>query len=88
MSGKCISPRHFDAIGTKTCQIMFRGRFNDILKPDQHYISLNRDFSNYNDVLDRFKDIEYCANMVDKTREYVMDFHTHKHRIKKLIDFI
>lgn len=32
--GKCISSRHFEAIGTKTCQIMFRARFNDILNPD------------------------------------------------------
>lgn len=88
VSGKCISPRHFDAIGTKTCQIMFKGRFNDILQPDKHYISLNRDFSNYDDVVGRFKDLEFCSKMVDETHEYIMDSHTHRHRIKELIDLI
>lgn len=42
--GKCISSRHFDAIGTKTVQIMFPGRFNDILEADRHYIAVSRDF--------------------------------------------
>ena len=86
VSGKMISSRHFDAIGTKTCQIMFPGRFNDILKPDEHYISLNRDFSNIDEVLKRFRDDEYRENMVDRVREYVMDAHTHRHRIEKLFN--
>ena len=30
---KAISSRHFDAAGTGTCQILVRGRYNDILKP-------------------------------------------------------
>lgn len=88
MSGKCITPRHFDAIGTKTCQIMFPGRFNDILQPDVHYMSLNRDFSNLDLVLERFEDVSYREKMVNETYEYVMDSHTHKHRIKKLLDLI
>ncbi len=88
VSGKVVSSRHFDAIGTKTCQIMFPGRYNDILKPDEHYIALNRDFSNIVDVLKRFQDDEYRMNMVDNVREYVMDSHTHRHRIEKLFNAI
>ena len=42
--GKCISSRHFDAIGTGTCQILLEGRYNDILKPGEHYIALSHDF--------------------------------------------
>ena len=88
VSGKCISSRHFDAIGTKTCQIMFPGRFNDILKPDEHYLSLNRDFSNLDNVLERFNDVSYSRKMVNETYEYVIDSHTHNHRIKKLLNLI
>lgn len=86
--GKIISSRHFDAIGTKTCQIMFPGRFNDILIADEHYIALKRDFSNIQDVLERFKDVTYRQNMVDRTYEYVLDCHTHKHRIKMLMEYV
>ena len=85
ISGKLVSPRHFDAIGTKTCQIMFPGRFNDILEADEHYIALNRDFSNIDDVIGRFQDTGYRQEIVDRTYEYVMDRHTHRHRIEHLL---
>ena len=39
---KCISSRNFDAIGTKTPQILLEGRYNDILKPHVHYKSVIR----------------------------------------------
>lgn len=87
ISGKCISSRNFDSIGTKTCQIMFPGRFNDILKADKHYIALNQDFSNIDDVLERFFDESYRTKLVDSTYEYVMDAHTHQHRIKQILSF-
>ena len=83
-SGKAISSRHFDVIGTKTCQIMFPGRYNDILQPNEHYIALDRDFSNIDDVLERFGDDEYRENMVHSVREYALDAHTHRHRIECL----
>lgn len=86
VSGKCISSRHFDVIGTKTCQIMFSGRFNDILKPNEHYISLEKDFSNIDEVMERFLDDTYRSQMVDSTYDYVRELHTHNHRIDELIN--
>jgi Glycosyl transferases group 1 len=86
--GKCISSRHFEAIGTKTCQIMFRGRFNDILKPDQHYIALNHDFSNLEDVLVRFFDPAQRRAIVEEANAHVMDAHTYAHRMHLLYDVL
>ncbi len=43
---KAISSCHFDAIGTHTCQILLDGRYNDILQPGEHYLSLAQDFGN------------------------------------------
>jgi len=88
VSGKTISSRHFDAVGTKTCQILLSGRFCDILTPDIHYISINKDFSNLESVYDRFIDFEYRKKMTDLTYEYVMDSHTHFHRISSLFNVI
>lgn len=82
--GKCVSSRHFDAVGSKTCQIMFPGKFNGIFVADKHYIALERDYSNISDVIERFTDIDYWQQMVDEAYESVMDQHTYSHRLQRL----
>ena len=81
---KCISSRHFDAIGTKTCQIMFRGQFNDILKADTHYLVLDDDFSNFDEVLRRFTDLSERRGIVDAAYAHVRESHTYEHRMRRL----
>jgi spore maturation protein CgeB len=85
---KAISSRHFDAIGTKTCQVMPRGRFNDILVADQHYICLEHDFSNIDDAMKRFMDDGFRQAMVDRAYEYAMDRHTYRHRVDAVRDLV
>jgi len=81
VNGKAISSRHFEPIGTKTCQILLEGKYNNILKPDVHYISLKKDYSNINNVMSKFGDKDFTKKMIDNAHEYVMDSHTHDHRI-------
>lgn len=81
---KCISSRHFDAIGTKTCQIMFRGRFNDILEADRHYLALEDDFSNLDDVLRRFSDLPLRRGISGDAYAHVMSAHTYAHRMQQV----
>jgi hypothetical protein len=81
INGKAISSRHFEPIGTKTCQILLEGNYNGILKPNTHYIPLNKDYSNVDEVLERFADRDYVRRMVGDTYEYVVDNHTHEHRV-------
>lgn len=85
VSGKAISSRHFEPIGTKTCQILIEGGYNGILKADEHYISVKKDLSNIEDVIQRFKDNSYRRSMVERTYEYVMDSHTYRHRVDTLL---
>ncbi len=85
VSGKTISSRHFDAIGALTCQILFRGRYGDILEPDRHYLALERDFSNIDDVLARFLDDTTRNRLVRDTREWAMANHTYRHRVDALL---
>jgi hypothetical protein len=87
-SGKCASSRHFDAIGTETCQILFPGRYNDLLVADEHYLALAPDFSNIDDVLGRFRDESYRVQMVRRTREWALEQHTHRHRVRALLDAV
>jgi len=79
VNGKAISSRHFEPIGTKTYQILLEGRYNDILEPDVHYISLKRDYSNVDGVMERFRDKDLVRKITD---EYTMDSHTYEHRVR------
>lgn len=47
-----ISPRHLEACAARTCQVLVRGRYNGILEADRHYLALEPDLSNLDDVLD------------------------------------
>ena len=87
-SGKCVSSRHFEAIGTETCQILFPGRYNDLLVADEHYLCLERDFSNIDDVLGRFRDASHRTKLVRATREWALDHHTHHHRVRAVLDAV
>jgi hypothetical protein len=88
VSGKAISSRHFEPIGTQTCQILLEGRYNDILVGDEHYLSLKKDFSNIEDVVERFKDEQYRVAMVRRTHEFALSAHTYQHRVRSLVSTI
>jgi hypothetical protein len=81
---KCISSRHFDAIGTGTVQILLAGRYNDLLIPDQHYLSLAPDFSNLDEVIRRFRDEGERGRIASLALEHVMEHHTYARRIAAL----
>jgi len=85
VSGKAISSRHFEPIGTKTCQILIEGDYNGILKPNEHYIGVRRDLSNIDDVIRRFNDDSYRMSMVERSYDYIMASHTYKHRVDTLL---
>lgn len=81
VSGKAISSRHFEPIGTRTCQLLLEGDYNGILKADEHYISIRKDFSNVADAIRRFKDQDYRMNLVKRVHEYVLSEHTYEQRV-------
>lgn len=81
INGKAISSRHFEAVGTKTCQILLEGKYNDIFKPDIHYMPLKKDYSNIDDVMERFIDRDFVEKMAKNTYEYVRERHTYRHRV-------
>ena len=85
VSGKCISSRHFEPIGTKTCQLLLEGNYNGILKPDEHYIAIKRDFTNIDDAIERFRDTGYRTRIADRAYDFVMAEHTYRHRVEKLL---
>jgi hypothetical protein len=85
ISGKTLSSRHFEAVGCKTCQIMFPGRFADVFTADIHYFSLERDFSNLDQVLARLADPLERERIAEAALEHVLVAHTLAHRVEKLV---
>lgn len=88
VSGKAISSRHLEPVGTKTCQILLEGQYNGILEADEHYICLKKDYSNIEDVIRRFKDPAYRQAMVERAYDYVLAQHTYGHRVKNLLNVL
>jgi hypothetical protein len=62
-----ISPRVFEAAALRTALVAFRGQYSGILKPDEHYVPLERDFSNMMHVLGRICDVAGLQAMADRT---------------------
>jgi spore maturation protein CgeB len=85
---KAISSRHFDAIGTKTLHILYPGRYNDILKPGEHYFELQKDHSNIDALIDLIKDEKTTQKIVNNVYEYVRTDHTHQDRLNYLAKFL
>ena len=87
-SGKAISSRHFEPIGTRTCQLLLDGDYNGILEADEHYIAIRKDLSNLAEALERFGDEGYRAAMADRAYEHVLANHTYRHRIRDFVSAV
>jgi hypothetical protein len=61
---RSISPRHFEAAALQTCQILFEGRYSEVMQPMVHYIPLRKDFSNFDEVLEQIRDSGLRAEIV------------------------
>jgi hypothetical protein len=88
VSGKAISSRHFEPIGTKTAQILVAGEYNGILRPNEHYLPLARDLSNVCEVVELLRDEGARCTLVDRTYDYVIAHHTYDHRVSDLVSRI
>jgi hypothetical protein len=81
---KCISSRHFEAAATGTCQILVRGRYNDILEADRHYLALDSDLTNAAETIERFRDPAERRRLADAAQALVRAAHTYRHRLAAL----
>jgi hypothetical protein len=85
VSGKSVSSRHFEPIGTKTCQILLEGDYNGVLTAGEHYIPVKRDLSNVDDAVREFKDEGRRRAIAEQAYEHVMSSHTYAHRVAGVV---
>lgn len=53
---EAISPRVFEAAAVGTAMVNFVGTYSDVIEPWVHYVPLEKDFSNFDDVLALIRD--------------------------------
>lgn len=61
-----VSPRHLEAVITKTAQVLVEGHYSGVLEPERHYIPLRRDFSNLDEALERLHDVAAVEAMTER----------------------
>lgn len=64
-----LSPRIFEAAALRTGMIMFPGEYSGAVKPIDHYIPLERDFSNVGEVAEWVEDDDFVAELTSRAYE-------------------
>ena len=67
-----ISPRVFEAAACGSCLVMFEGEYSGLVKPDEHFIPLKKDFSNFEEVLAKIQDRRYIAAMARRAHQHLI----------------
>ena len=72
-----IPPKVFEAISLGTALVLFEGEYSSIIEEWKHYIPLKKDFSNFEEVVEKIKDNNFLTkisnqayNDIIKTRKY------------------
>jgi len=52
---------------------MVEGKYAGVLREEEHYLPVKRDFSNVEEILDRMSDLESLQNMVDRTYSHLIE---------------
>lgn len=62
-----ISARIFECAAFRTPMVLFRGRYSDLIEADVHYLPLDKDFFNVDEVMASLEDIQALQAMTERT---------------------
>jgi hypothetical protein len=71
--GRVLSGRNVEAAGTKTVQLLLRGVYGGYLEPDVHYVPVEKDFSNLDEAIAKFRDPEVAARVRENAFEVAQE---------------
>jgi hypothetical protein len=60
------SPRIFESAALRTAMVMFRGPYAGVVEPWTHYIPLEKDFSNFDEVVAHIRDTELLGALTNR----------------------
>jgi len=68
----CIGPRHIEAALAGTVMIATEGEYSNVLVADEHYIKLEKDCSNIDEILEKINDHSLVNQIMLKAKEKVL----------------
>ena len=85
-----ISPRVMEAALLDSCQILVKGKYSGIVAPWDHYIPIEHDASDFDDVFKAMHDKGLVERIIKNCREAVLDVNELRYsdRAEKLIELI
>ncbi|KCB23326.1 glycosyltransferase [Bordetella hinzii] len=67
-----ISPRHFEAGAARTLQVMYEGQYSDIFRPWQHFVPLDKDLGNFDQVCEYVLDPRLRGDITERVYEEII----------------
>lgn len=68
-----VSARIFEAVAQKTALALIRGNYSGVLEPEEHYVPIEPDYSNIDQVMERITNVSAMQDMADRAYQYVID---------------
>lgn len=68
-----VSPRIFEAAALRTGLVLFPGEYGGVIEPGRHYVPLEKDFSNVEEVADAIRDVPRLEAMTERVHEDVVE---------------
>lgn len=69
---RALSPRHLEAVVTRTFQVLVEGDYCGVLAAGAHYQSVGRDLADIDAALDRSRDLTYAKAMADRAYDEIV----------------
>jgi len=70
---KCLSPRHLEAVATRTLQFLIGGEYNGVLKPGRHYVRISPNFDNLKEALSILQDSTKIDRMTETAYREIIE---------------
>lgn len=67
-----VSARIFEAVASSTALALVRGSYSGVIEPDEHYVPIEPDYSNIDQVLDRILDVPAMQAMAARAYAHVV----------------
>lgn len=84
---RCLTGKVIEPAACKTALILVKGDYYEF-KPDIHYISLNKDYSNIDVCLEKLNDEQFINTIIENSYELVKNKYLYTHLLDKLYNII
>ena len=67
-----VSPKIFEAIMMRTVLVLYKGNYSGVIEEGKHYLALNKDFSNFDDIVEKIKDPVFVKKITESAYNHVV----------------